>query len=281
MGTTERDSRHALAHVECHLTIDVIDDVDIVLQIAPSATSGDVATRTLTASVEGRPLEVREDAGERGGVVHLVRSPAGTLTIDLLASLEPAHDARAPTTVELDTEQITYLRQSRYCPSDHLSGFAAYELGHLGPSAALLSAVGDWVGSRLTYEEGSSGPLDSAVDSLFRGRGVCRDFAHLAITVLRALDVPSRLVSVYAPGLSPMDLHAVVEAHVEGRWCILDPTRLAPRPSLVRVATGRDAADTAFLTSIGGEARLLALEFSAMTDGDLPTDDHTGLISLA
>jgi transglutaminase-like putative cysteine protease len=196
-------------------------------------------------------------------------------TIDRTPPVEP------PATDALDIEQLTYLRQSRYCPSDRLSGFAIYELGHLGPSPELLTAVGDWVGSRLTYQAGSSGPLDSAVDSLFAGRGVCRDYAHLAITLLRALKVPARLVAVYAPGLWPMDFHAVVEAHVEGRWWVLDPTRLAPRTSLLRVSTGRDAADTAFLTVVSGAAELRATEVVAFTDGELPFDDHGGLVSLA
>ena len=109
---------------------------------------------------------------------------------------------------------------------------------------------------------------------------MCRDFAHLAITVLRALDVPARLVAAYAPGLSPMDFHAVVEAFVEGRWWVLDATRLAPRPSLLRIATGRDAADTAFLTVIDGEATLEVAEVEAFTDGDLPADDHLELVGL-
>ena len=82
----------------------------------------------------------------------------------------------------------------------------------------------------------------TALDAYEEKKGVCRDFSHLAITMLRALEVPARLVSVYAPGLSPMDFHAVVEAHVDGQWLALDATRLAPRSTLLRIATGRDAA---------------------------------------
>ena len=87
-------------------------------------------------------------------------------------------------------------------------------------------------------------------------------------------------MAVYAPGLSPMDFHAVVEARVDGRWQVLDATRLAPRPSLVRIATGRDAADTAFATTLAGDAELLLIEVTAYTDGHLPTDDHTALVTL-
>jgi transglutaminase-like putative cysteine protease len=278
-------------NVECHLGIDVAADATIVLHVSPAAAAGLRVREALHVSIGGRAVPVRQLAGHHGGTVQVVRSPPGALTIELsatvdataaavpgIAAVPPAADP--PRAEGLDLDQLTYLRQSRYCPSDALGGFAAFELGHLAPGPELLDAVGVWVGSRLTYEEGSSGPLDTAVDSLFAGRGVCRDFAHLAITILRALDVPARLVAVYAPGLSPMDFHAVVEAHVAGRWWVIDPTRLAPRSSLLRIATGRDAADTAFLTVIDGEATLHATEVVAFTDGTLPDDDHLGMVGL-
>jgi transglutaminase-like putative cysteine protease len=75
---------------------------------------------------------------------------------------------------------------------------------------------------------------------------------------------------VYAPGLAPMDFHAVVEADVDGTWCVVDPTRLAPTRSLVRICSGRDAADTAFLSLFGGQATLGAMTVTATVDGDLP-----------
>ena len=282
MGTTDRQ-RNGTApwYVECHLALDVADDATIVLQVSPASAIGAGLTEKFAVAVDGRPLPVRRLEGDHGGGVHVLRCPAGALTIDMRATIDRTPPAEAPATDALDIEQLTYLRQSRYCPSDRLSGFAAHELGHLGPGPDLLTAVSDWVSSRLTYQGGSSGPLDSAVDSLFAGRGVCRDFAHLAITMLRAVGVPARLVAVYAPGLWPMDFHAVVEAHVEGRWWVLDPTRLAPRTSLLRVSTGRDAADTAFLTVLHGETELRLAEIVAFTDGELPSDDHVGLVSLA
>jgi transglutaminase-like putative cysteine protease len=77
-----------------------------------------------------------------------------------------------------------------------------------------------------------------------------------------------------------MDFHAVVEARVEGTWLVLDPTRRAPRSSLVRIVTGRDAADTAFATTLTGDAEMLAIQVTATTTGDLPVDDHTELVDL-
>jgi len=97
---------------------------------------------------------------------------------------------------------------------------------------------------------------------------VCRDFAHLVVALLRAVKVPARLVSVYAPGLSPMDFHAVAEAFVEGQWRVVDATLLAPRQSRVRITTGRDAADTAFLDNHKGGITLNDIAVTAVVDGN-------------
>lgn len=267
--------------VGCHLAIDVAHDATIVLQISPASNTGAPIDESLGLTVGGRSVPHRVLEGDHGEVILVVHSPTGALAVDVRSTIDRTPQDPPLPSESLGTAQLRYLRQSRYCASDVLSGFAAYELGHLEPGHELLNAVGDWVASRLTYEEGFGGPSDSSIDALFAGRGVCRDFAHLAITMLRALGVPARLVSVYASGLTPMDFHAVVEAHVEGRWWVLDPTHLAPRTALLRVATGRDAADTAFLTVVDGEATLREIEVGAVTDGDLPADDHRSPVWLA
>ena len=271
----------AIWKVACRLGFDVTSDATLVLQISPSVHSGTVLSERFEVAIDGRSLPVSRLLGDHGGVLHLLQSPPGELTIDMETIVDRSARVESRLTTTLDVEQLTYLRQSRYCPSDQLAGLAAYEFGHLGPGPELLLAVGDWVASRLTYVEGSSGPLDTAVDSLFAGRGVCRDFAHLAITLLRGMRIPARMVAVYAPGLFPMDFHAVVEAHVDGCWRVLDATRHAPRQSLLRISTGRDAADTAFITVLGGVAELRFTDVHSVTDGDLPVDDHTAFVGLA
>ena len=127
---------------------------------------------------------------------------------------------------------------------------------------------------------GSSDPIDGAVDTLLAGAGVCRDYAHLVVALLRAVNVPARVVSVYAPGLSPMDFHAVAEAFVDGHWRVVDGTLLAPRQTLVRIATGRDAADIAFLDNHKGSITLNQFEVRAIVDGDLPGDSVDQLVSI-
>jgi transglutaminase-like putative cysteine protease len=173
-----------------------------------------------------------------------------------------------------------YLRPSRYAEADKFYGFAATEFGSFLESEALLEQVSVWVGARLNYVPGSSDPIDGAVDTLLAGEGVCRDFAHLVVALLRAVNVPARVVSVYAPGLYPMDFHAVAEAYVNGQWRVVDGTLLAPRQSLVRIATGRDAADTAFLDNHKGAIALQSLEVMAIAVGDLPRDSIDQLVSI-
>ena len=105
---------------------------------------------------------------------------------------------------------------------------------------------------------------------MLAGTGVCRDYAHLVIALLRAVNVPARLVAVYAPGCYPMDFHAVAEAYVDGMWRVVDATCLAPRQTMVRIATGRDAADTAFLDNHGGGINLTSMNVNAWVEGMLP-----------
>jgi transglutaminase-like putative cysteine protease len=128
---------------------------------------------------------------------------------------------------------------------------------------------------------GFSDVHDSAEHTLLTGMGVCRDFAHLGILLCRALNVPARFASVYAPGLDPMDFHAIFEAWHDGAWWAYDATRLVPRQTLVRVATGRDAADASFATVTSGIATLVSLTVTATSDGDLPVDAHDVPLAVA
>ena len=157
-----------------------------------------------------------------GNRIHKLDAPVGNLQVDYAATIVGRTDPAPVTEYDLSM----YLRPSRYAEADKFYGFAATEFGNYIDSATLLEKVSSWVGTRLNYVPGSSDPIDGAVDTLLAGAGVCRDFAHLVVALLRAVNVPARVVSVYAPGLYPMDFHAVAEAFVEGQWRVVDGTLL-------------------------------------------------------
>ena len=151
---------------------------------------------------------------------------------------------------------VPYLWPSRYCRSDKHREFAVQTFGHLS-GGALATAIAGWCRDNLAYTPGSSDEETSSVETFLERRGMCRDYAHLAISFARALGVPARMVSAYAWNLDPPDFHAVVEVYLDGGWYLLDPTGLAPTEGLVRIGIGRDAADISFM-SIFGAARLNA-----------------------
>ncbi len=202
-------------------------------------------------SVDGSPIPVQELRVDDGGRLHLCTAPVGTLRLSYAAEVT---GTTAPAKVD-PVDDIVYRRPSRYAESDELGPTAWAEFSTL-EGKDLLDAVSSWVGTQLFYVSGSSRHTDGATQTLLARQGVCRDYAHLVIALLRARNVPARLVAVYAPGLHPMDFHAVVEAAIDGEWRAVDATTLAPRQSLVRIATGRDASDTAFLTVQSGRADL-------------------------
>ena len=252
--------------VTAHLTIDVTSPSELAMSIAVANRSGHMDEK-LDVRLNDAPLGVSVIADAHGTRLHSIRADVGVLTINYAASIE----GREPRPPSAPRDLIRYLRPSRYCESDELAATARAEFAGL-TAHSLLSGVSSWVGTRLEYVPGSSLPTDGAVRTLLARRGVCRDFAHLCVALLRASGVPARLVSVYAPGLDPMDFHAVCEAHVDGMWCVVDATALAPRTSLVRIATGRDAADTAFMTIVSGYAELTEMTVTAVADV-LPQDD--------
>jgi transglutaminase-like putative cysteine protease len=254
--------------VSCRLEANVEDEADLVLGVAV-ARGPEVAQEALAVTLDGALLEVREVVTDHGGRLHLVdRVPSGSLAVAYDATVVGRADI--PSVEEIDA--VRYLRPSRYCESDRLGAYARSEFRELD-GLALLDAVSSWVGQRVAYVAGSSRPTDGAVSTLLSREGVCRDFAHLVVALLRACDVPARVTAVYAPGLEPMDFHAVAEALIGGQWLVVDATCLAPRGTLVRIVTGRDAADTAFLTSTGGALELRSLDVVATSDSDLPADD--------
>ena len=262
--------------VGAQLEVEITAATTLEFQIAVAPHPRTEVFESLRFVLNGRPIRPVEVSGVHGNRIHKFDAAVGTLQVDYAATIVGETDP-APVT---EYDQSMYLRPSRYAESDKFYGFAATEFGNDRDATALLEHVSSWVGTRLNYVPGSSDPIDGAVDTLLAGEGVCRDYAHLVVALLRAVFVPARLVSVYAPGVHPMDFHAVAEACVDGRWRVVDATLLAPRQTLVRIATGRDASDTAFLDNHKGAITLNRLVVTAFVDGELPRDSIDQLASI-
>lgn len=229
----------------------------------------------------GRQVQPVELAGSHGTRLHVVDDVGdGWLEVTYSALVDITRPTGDQVGTEIAYDRWAFTRPSRYAESDRLAPMAA-RLFPTQVGVERVLAVADWVHGHMAYVSGSSRGTDGAVDSILQAKGVCRDFAHVTVALLRALGVPARLVSVYAPGLRPMDFHAVAEVWVEGAWHVVDATRLAPRESLVRIATGRDAADTAFLTTRGGRTTFDRQVVTAVVEeGELPSTDGSRLVRL-
>ncbi|HEY5116535.1 MAG TPA: transglutaminase family protein [Nakamurella sp.] len=262
--------------VSADIDLDVTGPGRIVFQVAVVKSPGLRVDESVNLTLDGTPVTAREVVGVTGSRFHIVEPQPGKLLLSYNATVT----GRADAPEVIDYELIEYLRPSRYAESDKLAKIAEQEFGHFTAADELLSGVAAWVGGHLSYVSGSSDPIDGSVDTYLLGQGVCRDYAHLVVAFLRARNVPARLVAVYAPGLSPMDFHAVAEAFVDGQWRVVDGTLLAPRSSLLRIATGRDAADTAFLDSFGGCIAFNGASVRATVGGLLPDDDPRRLVTL-
>jgi transglutaminase-like putative cysteine protease len=172
-------------------------------------------------------------------------------TIDCDYQLLETDQIEGTSVAEMDHSAIPYLFPSRYCQSDRLSRFAWDYFGSVEHSYERVLAIVDWIHKNVEYVLGSTNSETSAYDTVTQRTGVCRDFAHLGIALCRALNIPARYFSGYAYQLKPADFHACFEAFVGGKWLIFDPTRLAHPNGLIRIGTGRDAADAAVASIFG------------------------------
>ncbi len=268
--------------LSCELAFWVVEAAELVLQVTASHSAGSVTTERLDARIDNEPMIAAELLGPNGTRSHVLHAPPGRLTVAYRSEIQTLRPIRSEGPVTVDgpdlsaaVSRLVYLRPSRYCPSDHLVGFAVAEFGVESPVRARVEAITDWIRERVGYVAGSSSVHDSAEHTLLTGMGTCRDFAHLGVALCRAVGIPARFASVYAPGLFPMDFHAVFEVMDDGWWYAHDATDLAPRQAMVRIATGRDAADAAFASVVGGIATLEQIGVTATVDDDLPVD-HRG-----
>lgn len=152
----------------------------------------------------------------------------------------------------MDHAIFPYLYPSRYCQSDKLYRLAWNLFGHIVNPFEKVAALTNWIHKNVLYLSGSTNAQTSAFDTVTEQAGVCRDFAHLGIALCRALTIPARYITGYAYQLQPADFHACFEAYIGTEWVLFDATGLVPLNGLVKIACGRDAADTAIANIFGG-----------------------------
>lgn len=158
---------------------------------------------------------------------------------------------------DLPDDVLIYLLSSRYCDTEKLSDFAWQQFAGVEPGWPLVTAITDFVHDHIAFDYQRADVLRTAHGGYLEKVGVCRDYAHLAITLCRCLNIPARYCTGYLGDIgvprnpAPMDFSAWFEVYLSGGWHALDARHNMPRIGRILMATGRDATDVALTTSFG------------------------------
>jgi transglutaminase-like putative cysteine protease len=209
-------------------------------------------------------VPISEHIDSFGNVCHVIRAPAGkiTLSADFLMTDSGTPDQVAPDAEQhplerLPVDTLVYLLGSRYCETDRLMPFAWTEFGSIARGWPLVQAICDYVHDHIKFGYPHADPSRTAWQAHTERRGVCRDFAHLAITLCRCMNIPARYCTGYLgdigvpPDPAPMDFSAWLEVYLGDRWYTFDARHNTPRIGRILMARGRDATDVALTTSFG------------------------------
>ncbi len=253
----------ARVRVGCDFDFDVPAPVAAVFQVQPRSEDRQMAlAQSLSFTPEGEHTSYQDTFGN---TCSRLLVPSGPFSLHYDATFEvprrpddtdPA--AREVPVSEVPSDVLLYLMPSRFCLSDVLADEAWSRFGAVAPGWGRVQAVVDFVHAHLVFGYGSSSPTYTAVDAFHAGKGVCRDFAHLAITLCRALNIPARYVFGYLPDIdvpvdpATMDFAAWMEVWLDGRWWTFDPRNDQHRTGRVVIGRGRDAVDVAMVTTYGG-----------------------------
>jgi transglutaminase-like putative cysteine protease len=233
--------------VECDPPIAIEEEEHCAIPGAP-------ANRHLRARVAPGPFEIRYDA-----------------IVDVVHHFALPSDVAEVPVAELPASILQFVLPSRYCQSDRLLDAARMHFGAMKPGYERVEAIRQWVNKRTRFQVGASHTGTSALETYESGVGVCRDYAHLMIAMCRALNIPARLATGVDygadPSLGPTDFHCYVEAYLNDRWYLFDPSGISPRTGLIRIGTGCDAGDVAFAT-IFGTVQWTMPRIEIRTEGD-------------
>lgn len=240
--------------IEAMLDYSFEHPTDVLLQMEAAALPDQVIE---SANLQLSPVEQFARVPAQDGIGERIWLRTGNrLTADYKATVaitREAGDWRALPRVaphRLPGDAVQYLLGSRYCQSDLFPNFVDAEFPGLDGGARVM-AIRDWIERRFAYIPGVSNAETTAMETFVRREGVCRDYAHVLITLVRACGIPARMASVYALGVEPQDFHAVAEVFLGDAWHLVDPTGMAKEGAMARIGIGRDAADISFLTAYG------------------------------
>ena len=242
------------------LRYDVSAKSDFLLNVHAAITPRQQVVEEEFAISPGEPWSVETDE-TTGNRIAKFSSEAPEVSahyaglVDIMHRIVDPQDVVAEAPSELPVSSLRFLYPSRYCPSDAISQKAWDLFGTHPRGYAQVRAVRDWVRDNIKFQVGTSNSGTTAVDTLRDGCGVCRDFAHTFISYCRALNYPSRFCTGVDygadPALGPPDFHAYAEVLMGGHWYLFDATGISPITGLIRIGTGRDAADVSFATIFG------------------------------
>ncbi|MER9298869.1 transglutaminase family protein [Mesorhizobium sp. M0621] len=243
-------------------------------------------TRVLTSPAV--PTRLYHDL--HGNACRRFTAPAGSFRILYDAVVEDSGEmdevntlAREVPVADLPDEVLGYLLGSRYCETDHLSDLAWQLFGHLPPGWARVQAIVDYVHNRLSFGYGYARSTRTAAQAHEERVGVCRDYAHLAITLCRCMNIPARYVNGYLGDIgvpidpAPMDFSAWLEVFLDGKWYTFDPRHNRPRIGRVVIARGRDATDVPLLHSFGPHRLSLFKVWTYEQEGNLFNPPYHGI----
>ena len=216
------------------------------------------ASARISATDELTRVPAEDGIGER-----IWLQGSGRIEVEYAATVTPNRallslkDCAALAPHALPGEAVKYLLDSRYCRADEFQSLVASEFSGTS-GGARIDAIRQWVFENFEYVPGSSDTTTDATASFIKRQGICRDFAHVMVTLARASSIPARYVACYAPGVTPQDFHAVVQVYLAdpsskdgGSWQLVDATNMADLSQAAIIGVGRDAADVSFLTSFG------------------------------
>lgn len=248
----------------------------------------DIKRQTRVLTSPSVPTKVYHDL--HGNACRRFTAPAGNFRILYDAVVEDSGETDAVNTLakevpvaELPDEVLFYLLGSRYCETDHLGDLAWQLFGQLPPGWARVQAIVDYVHSRLSFGYGYARSTRTAAQAHEERVGVCRDFAHLAITLCRCMNIPARYVNGYLGDIgvpldpAPMDFSAWMEVFLDGKWYTFDPRHNRPRIGRVVIARGRDATDVPLLHSFGQHQLSLFKVWTYEQEGNLFNPPYHGI----